>query len=149
MKKLAIIFLPFLILLSACNRGEINNVIPIFPEIEILDVSPTEVTAGQDEIVFTVKYTDGDGDLGTNDDNIRNVFLTDLRINVIHEFRLQQLAPDGAAEPITGNFNLSLPFTILTDSTQNSETVSFSLYVIDRSGNLSNTVESPSIRIKK
>ncbi len=137
-----------LLLLMACNSGtQREDLIPVVPEIAINEVNPKIVKAGEDALIFEVSYTDGDGDLGSNDDQIRNVFLTDTRIGVIHEFRLRQLAPDGADVPITGSFNVTLPFTIMTDSTSDSERVIFSLYITDRAGNQSNTTESEEITV--
>lgn len=123
-----------------------SQLIPAIPEIELLNTTPTTVIAYEDAIVFTLQYTDGDGDLGTNDDTERNVFLTDTRIGTVHEFRIQQLAPDGADIPITGSFDLTLPYTILTNGTS-TETVSFEIHVVDQAGNESNVVISPEIQV--
>ena len=133
-------------LLAACDNG--LDPLDDKPGIELLSVSPTSVKAFEDEIVFRVKYTDGDGDLGSNVDSDRNVFLTDQRLDIVHEFRLKQLAPDGAEVPITGEFTLTLPSTIRVDSTGTSEQVTFSLYVVDRAGNESNEVVSQPIEVR-
>lgn len=129
-----------------CNNGleEISKV----PEIELLSTSPSSVNAFEDEIVFEVKYTDGDGDLGSNVDEDKNVFIRDERLAITHEFRLKQLAPDGATIAITGTFNVTLPSTIRVDSSGNSESVVFSLYVVDQAGNQSNEVMSEPIEVK-
>ena len=116
------------------------------PEIELLSTGPLTATAFKDSIVFEIEYTDGNGDLGTNDDTQRNVFVTDNRIDVTHEFRVQQLAPDGANIAITGTFFIYLPNTLLTGG-NTEEKVKFSIYVVDQAGNESNTVESPEIRV--
>lgn len=121
-------------------------IIPVIPEIALLSAGPSTVVAFQDSISFQVQYTDGDGDLGTNDDTQRNVFILDNRINATHAFRLQQLAPDGATIPITGSFRVNLPNTLITDGSPE-QTVVFTLYVVDRAGNESNRVESDPIRI--
>ncbi|MEO0900378.1 MAG: hypothetical protein AAFY71_28470 [Bacteroidota bacterium] len=144
-RQITLIFISLLFLYSC--RESTGGIISDIPEISFEEITPNQVKAGEDEITFFIKYTDGDGDLGTNDDNVRNVFLTDLRIGAVQEFRLQQLAPDGAEVPITGTFNLKLPFTIMVDSAANSEKVSFSLYVTDRAGNESNTIESEEITV--
>lgn len=140
--------LPILLclLIFSCNNGleEISEV----PEIELLSVSPTSVKAFEDDIVFEVKYTDGDGDLGSNNDQDRNVFIRDERLGITHEFRLKQLAPDGATIAITGTFNVTLPATIRVDSSGASESVEFVLYVIDQAGNTSNEVRSEPIVVE-
>lgn len=118
------------------------------PEIELLNISPATVISQQDSIVFELMYKDGDGDLGTNDDSKRNIFITDQRIDLTHEFRLKQLAPDGADIAIQGTFTITLENTLLT-GTGNEENVSFGIYVVDRAGNESNTVLSPEIVVKR
>lgn len=132
--------------LNACKSEAI--IIPVVPEIELLEVSPIAVRAFKDSIVFRIKYTDGDGDLGTNDDTERNVFLEDDRIGAVHTFRLQQIAPDEANVPVSGTFKLTLPNTLITDGSAQQE-VSFSLYIVDRAGNESNRVQSPSILVSE
>jgi hypothetical protein len=121
-------------------------IIPVVPEIELLDIGPSTVVAHQDSIGFQIRYTDGDGDLGTNDDTQRNLFVIDNRINATHAFRLQQLAPDGAEIPITGTFRFSLPYTIITDGSQE-QNLTFTLYLVDRAGHESNRIESPMITV--
>ena len=128
----------------SCERPDVN--ISDVPEIEILSAGPLEVRAFRDSIVFEIGYTDGNGDLGTNDDTQRNVFVTDNRIDVTHEFRVQQLAPDGANIAITDTFLITLPNTLLTGG-NTEEKVKFSIYVVDQAGNESNTVESPEIKV--
>ena len=140
------VFLLLSLSLLACESEGV--VFSPVPEIELLSVSATQVQAQKDSIVFEIEYTDGDGDLGTNDDQIRNLFITDQRINLVHEFRVQQLAPDGADIPITGSLSIVLPNTLITDSS-NQQSVTFTLYVVDRAGNESNVVESPEIIVVK
>lgn len=145
-QSILVLLLAVFISLSSCDNGLTD--IPVEPEIELISVSPTEVAAFKDSIVFVVKYTDGDGDLGTNVDTERNVFLLDQRLNVTHEFRLKQLAPEGANVPITGRFDVTLPSTIKSDSTAMSESIVFELYVVDRAGNQSNTVMSEPVTVQ-
>ena len=132
--------------LSACTHIEKVKPPSVIPEITLISTSPGTVKAHEDEILFNLEYTDGDGDLGTNDDKIRNVFVTDNRINVVHEFRLKQLAPDDANVPITGTFEIILPNTILVGNS-GSEAVTFTIKVVDRAGNESNEVTSPELTV--
>ena len=54
--------------------------------------------------------------------------------------------PDGADVPITGTFELTMPYTILV-SGSSPEQVSFDIYVVDEAGNESNVVSSPDIQV--
>lgn len=132
--------------MTSCTHGDKFEVPSEIPEIKLINISATQVRAHQEEIVFEIEYTDGDGDLGSNDDQDRNVFVIDNRIGVEHKFRLKQLAPDGAVIPITGTFDIVLPNTIITDSTA-MQTVIFSIYVLDRAGNQSNMIDTPEITV--
>ena len=139
-----ILFVPIALMWVSCEKPDVS--ISDIPEIELLNAGPLIVEAFKDSVVFEIKYTDGNGDLGTNDDTQRNVFVTDSRIDVTHEFRVQQLAPDGANIAITGTFFIHLPNTLLTGG-NTEEKVKFSIYVVDEAGNESNTVESPEITV--
>lgn len=134
------------VMLFSCSHVDEIDPPSEIPEIQLISVSPVNVKAHQQEIVFKLEYTDGDGDLGSNNDTDRNVFVRDNRIDVTHEFRLKQLAPDGAQIPITGIFDIVLPNTIITDGSAE-EKVVFSIYVVDRAGNESNIVDTPEITV--
>ncbi|MDX2249514.1 MAG: hypothetical protein SF052_22210 [Bacteroidia bacterium] len=135
------------LLVSGCSHLEEIEPPGVVPEISLISVSPTVVIAHEEEIIFKIEYTDGDGDLGSNNDLDRNVFVKDTRIDVVHEFRLRQLAPDGAVIPITGIFDIVLPNTIITNGSGEQKAV-FSIHIVDRAGNESNVVDSPEITIK-
>jgi len=118
------------------------------PEIELLSITPAVVQAQQDSIVFEIQYKDGNGDLGSNDDSKRNVFVTDLRIDLEHAFRIQQLAPSGSEIAIQGSFKIFLENTLITGADPE-EKVSFEVYVVDRAGNESNVITTPEILVRE
>ena len=136
----------FVLVAMSCTHKEKIEPPSVIPEIKLITTSPGQVKAFEDEIRFVLEYTDGDGDLGTNDDKVRNVFVKDNRVDVIHEFRLKQLAPDNATIAITGTFEIKLPNTIIVGNSA-PETVTFSISVVDRAGNESNEVISPEITV--
>lgn len=118
------------------------------PQIEFVSLSPSTVLQNKDSITFTIKYTDGDGDLGENSPNAKNLFLTDNRIQIPYSYRVEQLAPSGSAITIQGTLNVVLKNILLTDSS-NQQTTTFSIYVVDRAGHKSNEVTSSLVTIKK
>lgn len=130
--------------LTGCAGEDPADLLSATPEIELVSIGPAEVVAFRDSIVFQVRYTDGDGDLGSNEAAARNLFITDNRIDVVHELRIQQLAPDGAEIAIAGTFQAVLPQTIITDGSTR-QAVNFTIYVRDRAGHESNRVTSPDI----
>lgn len=130
-------------LLFACNtENEISEV----PEISFISVAPNVVTEYQDSLVFTISYRDGNGDLGENNTDNDNLFVQDSRNLVTYGFRLQQLAPDNADIAIQGNLNVTLPNTAIINGGQ-SESVAYTIWLVDRAGNESNRVISSTVTV--
>ncbi len=130
----------------SCTKGE-KKEYDATPELEFVGVSSQSVMQ-QDNITFTIKYTDGDGDLGENNPNVKNLFLIDNRINISEAYRISQLAPSGSSVPIQGNLNVELKNVVLTDSSAQ-QTTTFSIYVVDRAGHQSKPVTSPVVTIRR
>lgn len=151
MKKYSYLIVSLALLLS-CKKEKGNDPLPPIsnvPEIELSGTSSTSINQF-DDITLTVKYTDGNGDLGESDANINSIFVTDNRdISIVHKFHLQPLAPVGQDVAIQGNLKIKIENVILLDQSNTSENASFSVYILDRAGNKSNIVTSPSVRISK
>ena len=47
------------------------------PNIEFVKLSPETAIQYADEITLTIKYIDGNGDLGENDPDVKNLYVTD------------------------------------------------------------------------
>lgn len=116
------------------------------PTIEFVSISPTIANQYTDSVSVTIKYTDGDGDLGENNASVKNCFIRDNRIGIVYEFRIKQLAPDNS--PITGTLNLELGGQGITD-TSSQQYVSYTIYVKDRAGHISNSIVTSSILIRQ
>ena len=129
--------------LASCKKVE--KTYSATPEINLVSISSTSVAEG-DPVTFVVSYVDGDGDLGENNANVYNLFLTDTRVNVTYKYRIKQLAPDNSHIIIKGNLDVLLNSTAITDGS-NSQTVIYTMYVVDRAGHQSNTVTSSAITI--
>ena len=139
-------FYVFICVIFSCKKDA-----PVYtntPAIEFVSVAPTTVTQYKDSITFTISYKDGDGDLGQNDPNVTNLFLTDNRINITYNFRIPQLAPDNANIIIKGNLSVVLKNTGITDGSA-SQTATYSIYVKDRAGNTSNTITTDAITVNQ
>jgi len=130
-------------LLSACGKlTEISEV----PEIAFESVVPNVVTEYQDSLYFTISYRDGNGDLGENNTDNNDLFIQDSRNQVTYGFRIQQLAPNNADIAIQGNLNVTLPNTAIINGGA-SESVSYTIWVVDRAGNESNRVNSSTVTV--
>ena len=158
-KNYPIIIILFILFLAACTKEstserDISNPNPEIsdvPAIELLAVAPTNVISHADSIVFTIQYTDGDGDLGTTDPDIPTLELIDNRDSedLVFEYHLSPRTPSGTMISIQGELSIILNNTILLDENNTSEQTTFSIRIIDRAGNWSNTIETEIITIMK
>jgi hypothetical protein len=138
----------FLILLifffCGCKKEKIEfNAIP---SIEFVSITPTSAMQYSDAVTITIKYEDGDGDLGENNANAKNCYVTDNRIGITYSYRIQQLAPSNSSVPITGNLNIELGGQVITDSSSQ-QSVNYTVYVVDRAGHQSNSVTTGAVSI--
>lgn len=148
-----LLYIPILVLLLfSCKKQQSNEPLPTIsdnPEITSVSVSTTSINQFSD-LLINVNYIDGNGDLGTVDADVKSIFVTDSRDNtIIYEFHLQPLAPEGQSIAIQGTLKVNIENVILLSQTNNSEAVRFSIYVIDRAGNVSNTAQTSNITINK
>lgn len=142
-----IFLLVTLFLCYSCNKDKIE--FDSTPSIEVTAISPGSVQEFTQPVTVTIKYKDGDGDLGENSSGVKNCFVTDNRIGIISSFRIQQLGPDGSNIPITGSLNIDLGGQGITNTSLSSQNVSFSVYVVDRAGHVSNTATTAAITIHR
>ena len=97
-------------LVASCKKDD--SISSPVPSIELVSVSSDNITEG-DPLVFRIKYTDGDGDLGENNADAHNLFLTDNRVGVTYEYRIQELAPSGSSLIIRGTIDIDLNTTAI------------------------------------
>ena len=143
MKKLTYIFI--LLFCTGCSSDEPVSEVPY---LEFISVNPQQVQAFEDNLIFTIFYQDGNGDLGENSPDIKNLFLKDNRNDIVYEYRIEQLAPDDVNISIQGKLNIELSGTGITDGSAE-QSATFDIYVVDRAGNNSNTITSSNIIISQ
>ena len=139
-------FLIIILFIEGCKKDEI--VFHIEPKIEVVSITPANAQQYIDPVTITIHYEDGDGDLGENNDQIKNCFVTDNRIGITYEYRIKQLAPTGASIPIDGNLNINIGGQVLTDSSTQ-QNVTYTLYIVDRAGHKSNSVTTGAVVIRR
>ncbi len=144
--KKILFFVSFIFFITGCKKDEIT--FPVEPKIVIVSTTPSNPMQYTDPVTITIHYEDGDGDLGENNDLVKNCFVTDNRIGITYEYRIKQLAPAGASIPIEGNLNIDLGGQVLTDSSSQ-QSVTYTLYVVDRAGHKSNSVTTGEVVIRK
>ena len=110
-----------------------------------------------DTLELVIGFTDGDGDIGS--DSI-NVFLTDSRNGAREIFRINPIPKQGTGNGISGEITIKMPnriyFCCTFPNTTNTcfpsteypqDTVSYTVQIKDRGGNLSNRVQTSTITI--
>lgn len=148
MKILSAVVLVIMLMLFAhsCKK---DQGISAVPSIAFDSIAPNPAIKYQDTIKIVISYTDGDGDLGEDSADIKNLFVTDSRNNVTSQFRIPQLAPSGANIAIEGNLNVILPPQLFVNDNDTTETAVYSIYVVDRAGHKSNTVQTKPLVINQ
>lgn len=145
-RHLTILSLSFALLyIASCKREDFS--FGVAPQINLLETTPLRVKSLKDSISFVLEYLDGDGDLGENAPDLKNLFAEDLRTGLVYGFRLRQLVPGQARVPIKGTLRFSIKHTFITDGTA-PERVRYRIYLMDRAGNRSNEVISPEIWVE-
>jgi hypothetical protein len=143
---ISIALLPFL----SCKKKSENTLptVPLEPVLTFESINKTRVKAFSDSLVFTVSYTDGDGDLGDFISDSLSLYLFDTRSASLYErYHLAPSVPANVKVTIQGKFRVVLDHTILVNSTITSETSVFKIKVKDRAGHWSNLVSSPIVTI--
>lgn len=144
-------FLTSLSILVACRRDPI--VFSIIPQIEYVSVSPT-VVQEFGAIVITIRYKDGDGDIGGQPDNKPDLFLIDLRdssqfpegYDGILRYNMPRFY-EGPPQSIQGTIEITVPGIARLNPNVPSESVQFEIYLIDRAGHESNRVRTDTVYI--
>jgi len=140
-----IIYLFAIVLLFSCEKEQVISDTPI---IEFKSISPNTVQEYSDDIIITISYSDGNGDLGENNPDIHNLFVEDNRNGIVYQFRIPQLSPDNNSIAIEGDFNITINGSGITNESS-SQQVNYTIYVTDRAGNKSNSISTSSITIQQ
>lgn len=136
---------------------------PIVPAIEYLRMTKDTLPRGSmsDSTLVTLSFTDGDGDIGRKD-TVSDIFITDNRDGNVTPGRIPFVPELGASNGIKGEISVVIDnsccifpppdtlydgcFDVLPQHPY--DAVIYSIYIKDRKGNMSNTVELPPIYIR-
>lgn len=147
------------VILAGCNGSG-----PVFdptPEISLVSITPDRVTHGSvDSLKITIHFQDGDGDLGAIEGSAPgpNLWVVDQREGVVDtvgtfSYTIPNLSPDTKNPSIQGTIEVTMDAPILRKyfvppfTQPSEEEVSFQIYLVDRAGNMSNTILTPPITI--
>jgi hypothetical protein len=128
---------------------------PPEPFLEFASITRTDFSESLNEpIVLRVSFTDGDGDIGhgtpSAGDTTRNVFLEDSRVPGFPiNYHIDAVEGVGNVSAISGFIDLRFnPGFFACLGSEPSDTLSLSLYLIDRAGNRSNTIRTPVLTLR-
>ena len=134
---------------------------PIIPAIEYVSMTKDTLPRGiaSDSTLVTLSFTDGDGDIGQKD-TVSDIFITDSRDGNITKGRIPFVPELGASNGIKGEIFVVIdnsccifPNLLYDGCTElfpsyPYDPVVYSIYIVDRMGNKSNTVTLPPIYIR-
>ena len=159
-QKITLCLLSFVLLLNvlACAKTETY---PPEPEVTAIRFNKTEIksahlSAGTPEaFVLIIDFKDGDGDIGQTEDHPEtNLFVTDNRNQNTTEYAIPyDLESKGINKSISGTIDVNIlqqcciPLVGIPCSPNATyaptDTLSYTLVLKDRAGNISNTLQSP------
>lgn len=146
MYKLIIALTLVTLVFIACKK---KTEISTTPVIEFKGVNKYQIKEYSDSLQITISYTDSDGDIGENDPNKKNIFLTDTRTNTVLEYRVKEIVPNKQTVSITGTINVVIDKIYINSTTASTEALSYKIQLIDRAGNKSNEVQTGVITLTK
>jgi len=134
-----------LLFLLSCRRE--NVVFAVEPQIEFESLQPA-VVQEYGTLVLTLRYKDGDGDLGGQPDNQPDLFLIDLRDSTLFpagydgiiRYNMPKFYEGPTPQSIQGTIEVSIPGIVRLNLNAPQEVVQFRVYIVDRAGHLSNEV---------
>lgn len=141
-----LLLLPLLVVFfGACDD---TPVFPIEPKVEFLDIQPRTVRHFQDSIVVKLRFQDGDGNLGAENEGDINLRLVDDRYHrgiltkeqATNGFSLPNLTPDARNPAIQGEISVTIPLTINT-GVNTEEDVRYQIILEDRDGNVAGPID--------
>ena len=155
-------FLTVGLLLLACNNSPDYSDVPTIEFVSISNFDMVQNPLNSDTSVISFSFTDGDGDIGFEDGNINsNIFIVDNRTgDFFDRFRLPAIPPQGANNGVSGQINMVILNTCCVFPPQDSippcespsqfptNDLTFTIYMIDRAGNKSNEISTPSITLR-
>ncbi|MBK9336982.1 MAG: hypothetical protein IPM98_10485 [Lewinellaceae bacterium] len=136
---------------------------PKEPVIEFVSLSKNvllQTPFGQDSVVITFSFTDGDGDLGFQDGE-ESIFIKDGRDTFQKpSYRIPYIDQQGAGNGISGEISIVVPTTCCTYTDPLTgikiacenvpiaqDSVFYRVSIKDRSENISNEISTPWIRL--
>lgn len=134
-----------LLFFNSCKEKFVSTGDPK-PNIQFISISSTKLKQFSDSLVVTLKYKDGDGDLGDISADTLSIYVRDSRLSKPDYYHLFPLSPINNKLSIEGVLNIKIKNIFLL-SISPSETTKFEIKLKDRAKNWSNSIFTPNIEI--
>jgi hypothetical protein len=118
------------------------------PEIELVGLSHDTIIEFVDDLVLSIRYQDGDGNLGFVEPSKYAVFVRDLRLDEFDGFYIGPLAPLDSDIAIQGVLHIEFP-NLFVFGNRDQETTAFEIKFVDRAGNESNLVQTGNVVVRR
>lgn len=128
------------------NTPDVNPPLSTVPSISIISLSSNTIKALSDTLTITIRYTDGNGDIGFAEADSAVVYVSDNRFPITMGYHVPPLSPNGASVSITGVLPVVVKNIILQNGSA-AEQATFSVKLRDRAGHWSNVVTTGSVTI--
>lgn len=139
------VFIYILIAFTAFSCKK-DKPLPKEPSIELVSVTPSNIEQFKDSIEVTIKYKDGDGNLGDVSPDVYSLMVKDSRLVNADWYHIPPLAPLDVEIRIEGTLKIKLnTMFLLGNGSQEFATLTIKLK--DRTGNWSNEIITPQIII--
>ncbi len=137
--------------LSGCDD---SPVFPAEPKVEFIDIQPREVRhASSDSVLVTLRFQDGDGDLGSlvgDPDSVANLILLDSRYSegriteeafARNPFIIPTLTPDAKNPSIQGEITVKLNLLLSFRPVGEYDSIRYQIILRDRAGNIATPID--------
>jgi hypothetical protein len=164
MKKVTGLLLPVFFLLSllvACLQPPDYPIEPVIAFERMSKTQMLQTPLGNDSILVTFSFTDGDGDLGFENNQTPDIFISDGRDSFAKPpYRIPYVGEQGVGNGISGEISIAIPSTCCIYNPPGQipltcsevpvawDTVFYRIYIQDRAGHKSNEIETALIRLK-
>lgn len=145
--KLSLLALAVLVMGTACKKTAIRE-LDKAPVIRINQVAPTSIVAFTGRVEVELQYEDGDGDQGSLHPDSLLLEVRDDRLTAPDYYFVPPLSPENSNVPIRGTIRFRLNGTFLFGNGATESTI-YCIRLRDRSGQWSNTVNTPQILINR
>ncbi|MDZ4751776.1 MAG: hypothetical protein SGI87_09195 [Flavobacteriales bacterium] len=133
-----------LLSLASCKKNEDD--VPIAPVIAFKSISATEVEEFSASLNVTFTFEDNQGDIGYSDNDTYSLRVKDARLDEFDWYHIPPMTPDLQALHIKGEYTVQLNSLFMLGNGA-SESTTFTIQLMDRAGNWSNQITTPSVLI--